>query len=131
MRLNKLFIVSVLAIVAFLAMPNVARAEAGTDGTYSIHLTPDAATAQLGAKAFDESFMFEGADITMEVFSPMGFSPATATFDMVGGYFLATMTSASRGTLVWQVKFVNSKAQGNLTWTRETGEVWKFTFVQT
>jgi hypothetical protein len=130
MRLNKLFILTAIAILAFLAMPSVARAEAGADGTYTIHLTPDAATAKLGAKAFDESFMFEGAEVTMEVFSPMGFSPSTATFDMVGGYYTFTMTSAARGTLVWQVKFVNSKAEGNLIWTRETAEIWKFAFVQ-
>ncbi len=130
MRLKKLLITTVLAILAFLAVPSVARAEAGTDGTYSIHLTPDAKTEQYGGKAFDESFMFEGAEVTMEVFSPMGFSPSTAAYDAVTGYFNVTMTSLSRGTLVWSVKFVNNKALGNLVWTRETGEIWKFSFVQ-
>ena len=36
------------------------------------------------------SVAFEGTEITMEVFSPMGFSPSTAAYDAVTGYFNVT-----------------------------------------
>ena len=131
MRLNKLFILSVLAALAFLAQPRVAHAEAGgnIDGVYTIRLTPDAASKQTGAREFDEAFTVEGINIQMEVFSAMGFAASDGVLDVTGKTYTATMTSVTRGTLVWQLTFAtnpNKTTSGSLTWTREDGRVWKF-----
>ena len=126
MRLNRLLVLSVLAALAFLAMPSVAKAQTTNDGIYRIHLTPDALTTQSGGKTFDEAFIFEGINMQMEIYSKMGFGPATCAFDLVTNTFTTTMTSATRGTIAWQYKFVNNTCQGTLIWTREDGRVWTF-----
>ena len=130
MRLNKLSILTTLAILAFLAVPKVAHAQLMTtnDGIYRIHLTADAASVQTGAKDFDEAFIFEGSTMQMEIFSKMGFDKATCAFDLVTNTFTVTMVSTNRGTLAWQYKFVNNTCVGTLVWTREVGDarVWKF-----
>src|SRR3954463_4481868 len=125
MRLNKLFIVTALAIVAFLAMPSVARANTetnlGYDGNYALHFTPDAATIQTGAKEFDDTAIVEGDVINLEVFCPMGFAPTVSSIDMVGSIMTMTTTSVARGTIVSKFQFVNGKVKGTMVWTREDG----------
>jgi|GraSoiStandDraft_44_1057316.scaffolds.fasta_scaffold254044_2 hypothetical protein len=135
MRLNKLFIVTALAIVAFLAMPSVARANTetnlGYDGNYALHFTPDAATIQTGAKEFDDTAVVEGDVINLEVFCPMGFAPMVSAIDMVGSTMTLDVSSVARGSIHSTFQFVNGKIKGNMVWTREDGRIWKFAFVQT
>jgi len=134
MRLSKL-IVTVIAALAFLALPRFAHANTetnlGYDGNYILHFTPDALTAQSGGKEFDDTAIVEGDVINFEVFCPMGFAPTVSSVDLVGGVMTLTCSSASRGTVVAKFQFVNMKVNGTMTWTREDGRIWNFSYVQT
>ncbi len=134
MKLSKL-IVTVIAALAFLALPRFANAETetnlGFDGNYALHFTPDAATIQSGAKEFDDTAIVEGDVINFEVFCPMGFAPTVSSIDLVGSMMTMTTTSVARGTIVSKFQFVNGKVKGTMVWTREDGRIWNFSYVQT
>jgi hypothetical protein len=122
-----------LALLGFLTVPASAETTITTyDGVYALHFVPDAATAQLGAKEFDENAIVEGDVITLEVCSPMGFAPTVSSIDVVGSTMSFTSSSVSRGTISAVFHFNGSgKLDGTGTWTREDGRVWKFSFTQT
>src|SRR4051812_6580476 len=132
MRLNRL-IVSALALICAIAAPAAAETTVGPyDGIYALHFVPDAATAQIGGKAFDENAIVENDLITLEVFSPMGFSPTVSSIDLVGSTMSFTSSSLARGSISAVFKFnALGKLTGTGAWTREDGKVWNFTFTQT
>ena len=104
--------------------------------TWNVKLTPDQASERLGAKAFDETFIFVNNEMIAEAFSKYGFFPSSAggSFtDVLNGVptaysFTINMNSGKHGTLRWQGKLKNGRSTGTMTWTRRDGTVWVFAF---
>lgn len=132
-----------LAMVALMAMMTVAgfaatqtqpqtKAPAGAlDGTkWSLKVTPDAASAAKGEKAFDDVLVADGGLITMSECLKWGFKPSKYTTEQAGSgmTFRTEQTSKKEGSSVWTADIAGDKITGKLVWTKKDGTVLTYTF---
>jgi hypothetical protein len=122
-------------LVALLATPARAQTPGPVDGLWKSTNTPDTASIQKGAVAFEENVLIENSQATREVFSQYGFTP-------VPSQILSLTPLVTYKTVYTDTKFgtltVNGTVQASLTtitgtmsWARADGSTWNYTFTMT
>jgi hypothetical protein len=122
-----------LATVLLASVSLTARAQVPStvDGFWVIDLTADDVSVKKGAASFGERALIEFGKLTAEAFSYYGFptkdlvvlNPTPYTFEVV-------MAAEKFGSIRWYgVRQSATRITGTLSWTRDDGAVWNYTFV--
>ena len=69
---------SVMLLLTMLFVPS-ARGDDAFSGGWQVHCTPNSASTDLGADAFDDGFLFENGNFSAQTYLGMGFTPSSYT----------------------------------------------------
>jgi hypothetical protein len=122
----------VAVLIASFASTARGQAMSPVDGYWVIQLTADDASIRKGAASFEERALIESGKFTVEAFSYYGFPAQDLTFLSTSPTytFEAVMAAEKFGSIKWVGERQSAtRITGTLTWTRNDGEVWNYTFV--
>ena len=122
-----------VAAVLLAAFSPSARGQAMSpvDGFWVFELTADDASIKKGAANFEERALIEEGKLTAEAFSYYGFpTQALNVTDPTNYVFDAVMAADKFGSIKWcGERRSSTRITGTLTWTREDGQIWTYSFV--
>ena len=102
----------------------VSSASASLDGsTWPVKLTPDAAAAKAGEKAFDDELAFNNGQVTMSACVKSGFAPSSYSASVAGTTwsFDTKQASADQGETNWTGIISGDSIKGTMIWTKKDG----------
>ncbi len=124
--------IAVWSISILVMLASMARAGNPLDGTWVIRLEPDADSARIGAKPFDDTLLMERLHLTSTALKKFGFGRTLYDLDARGAAGPARFECDAAGdsghSARWTGTATGAAIQGELTWTRPDGKIWKFTY---
>ena len=102
-------------------------------GTWRLRVSPDAPGTSDGRLEYEEYIHFEGATVTGQFLTRLGFAPGTieCETDSLGQTaFTITVTSATQGTITANGTFQATSMSGTFNWVRD-GKTVVYTFTGT
>ena len=123
--------VTVAGFAATQTQPQAKPPAGALDGTrWSLKVTPDAASAAKGEKAFDDVLVADGGLVTMSECIKWGFKPSKYTTEQAGSgmTFRTEQTSKKEGASVWTADITGDTITGKLVWTKKNGTVLTYSF---
>lgn len=121
-----------LCLVAMLAVAGTAEHAERMDGTkWKVKVTPDKDSADKGAKAFDDEFIFAKGQFTSTALDAHGFKPGPYRFETEDAEveWSADKESAIAGMAGWGGRVEGNTTTGNFHWQKKDGTslFYKFT----
>jgi hypothetical protein len=126
---RRLTIASALFLVCAVIVP-----AALLDGTkFKVKVVPDKATAEKGAKEFDDELIFADGKFTSTTLSRKGFKPSKyyAESEPNEAEFEAEQRSTNNGVATWTGEIRGTNAIGGLVWARPNGTNFTYDFTGT
>ena len=114
----------VICFVASLAIAGGAERAERMDGTkWKVEVTPDKESADKGAKAFDDEFIFVKGQFTSTALDAHGFKPGPYRFETEDAEveWSADKESSTAGMAGWGGRVDGKTTTGNFHWQKKDG----------
>lgn len=112
------------------ASTQVAAASSIEGTKWPVKVTPDAATAQKGEKAFDDELAFKDGQVTMSACVKAGFAPSSYSLAPSGSAwsFETSQTSKGQGKTNWTGLVSGDAIKGTMVWTKTDGTTLRYNY---
>jgi hypothetical protein len=121
-----LVLVLALGFAGTAAAAKGAKKNAGEEGTWTVKVTPDAASAAKGEKEFDDTLVLHKGKFRSSACEAYGFGEAA--YRVEGNHWMADGASPKEGRNHWHGELTGGTVDGEMTWTKLDGSVLNYTF---
>jgi hypothetical protein len=124
---------TIIASVIVFAAAFMVQAALLDETKFKVKVVPDKATADKGAKEFDDELVFADGKFTSTALSRKGFKPANyhAEAEPNEAEFEVEQRSATKGVATWTGEIRGTNALGGLQWLQKSGTNFSYEFTGT
>ena len=122
-------VVALVATAGMALLPAKAKVKVNVEGTWNVHVTPEAGAAAKGEKEFDDTLLLQKGKFHSSACDAYGFGQTP--YRVEENHWMSDGVSTKEGKNHWHGEVTGDSVSGQMTWTKADGSVLNYTFTGT